>query len=46
MKDKLKEYLNSLRVELAMKSRLDGWHIKWLRKKIKDTEQKIKNISR
>ena len=42
MKDKLKEYLKKLNVELVMKDRLDGWHIKWLRKKIKETEQKIK----
>ena len=45
MKDKLHEYLTKLRVDLVMKDKLDGWHIKWLRKKIKDTEQKIKNIS-
>ena len=43
MKNKLKEYLNKLRVELSMKHKLDGWHIKWLRKEIKDIEQKIKN---
>ena len=42
MKNKLKEYLNKLNVELVMKDRLDGWHVKWLRKNIKETKQKIK----
>ncbi len=42
MKNKLKEYLNKLYVELVMKNRLDGWYTKWLHKKIKETEQKIK----
>tara|TARA_R110001606_G_scaffold394496_1_gene565464 strand:+ start:2280 stop:2417 length:138 start_codon:yes stop_codon:yes gene_type:complete len=42
MKNKLKEYLNKLYVELVMKNRLDGWHVKWLHKKVKETEQKIK----
>ena len=46
MQNKLKEYLDKLRVDLAMKDRLDGWHVKWLRKKIKDTEQKIKDNAR
>ena len=41
MKDKLKEYLKKLNIELVMKDKLDGWHVKWLHKKIKETKQKI-----
>lgn len=42
MKEKLEKYLFNLKTELAMEHKLDGWRIKWLHKKIKETEQKIK----
>lgn len=42
MKKKLKEYLFNLKVELSAGGRLDGWYKEWLHKKIKETEQKIK----
>ena len=44
MKEKLKEYLTKLRVDLVMKDKLDGWHINWLHKKIKETEEKLKSL--
>jgi|TARA_R100000081_G_C4723261_1_gene119226 hypothetical protein len=46
MKNRLNEYLKKLRVELVMKDRLDGWYLNWIRKKIKDTEQQIRELSK
>lgn len=35
-------YLNKLEHEIIMRDYLDGWHITWLEKEIKDTKNKIK----
>ena len=42
MKEKLKEYLFKLRMELAMKHTLNGWYVEWLKNKIKEIQNKIK----
>lgn len=40
--ENLKRYLKNLKIQLIMKDKLDGWHIKWLENKIKKTESKIR----
>ena len=39
-KDIVGDYLNKLKVELAMSNYNDGWYVKWVEDKIKEIESR------